>query len=195
MPRPPVPTSHIENFVYTANFDPAMRLLEALSFELSLDGGVTWTQPTIAQMWFGAELPETFAQFIDLFSELSPQLSTAELQTLLPGAQGRWNAKRWDDEQNISRAHGKAYEIILERSEDKHSSGDYFIGALKDITAARHKVRIVDEQQSRLRALGVVSITDFNGQRILLTSMTEDYCPRAAQISFRIKERSRVKRF
>ena len=174
----------------TANYEPAFRLLDAFSFELSLDTGFTWSQPSRARHALGADLPASLSEFIQQLDTVTPRLSEGALKALLPGAQ-----RRWDVSLDGRRRRGY-YEIIIERAHqtDSHSGDDAetFVGVMRDVTDAHMEAMRVQEQSEKAASLGSLSGSEFALQQNLLTNLSKNYCPQAASISFTLKDRQRL---
>ena len=173
----------------TANYDPAFRLLDAVTFELSLDDGFTWAQPEQARAFFGAELPKTIEQFISGIEAAEPRLSAQALKALLPGAQGRWSMQR--------RVNGRLqyYDIITERSHLAQDGEDLFIGVIRNITQLHLKYERSEQRANQAHTLGCLNETDFKIQLDLMSKLASSHCPKAVEISFKLKDRERVVRF
>lgn len=176
-------------------FDPVLGLLDAVSFNLTLGQDLTWSQPHMARVKFGPDLPATLLQLTHLFSNVTPRFSAARIKEILPGAQACWEATQHKSGQDNKTDVGIIYEIIIERSESASLTEDQFLGVIRDVTAERRAQEVINLHESRLRDLGWLELADFQSQRGLLEKMAREYCPNAVQISFTLKDRERVKRF
>ena len=170
----------------SANDEPAFRLLKALSFELSLETGFIWAQPSLAREILGVDLPAHLAALTERFEAISPRLTEASLNALLPGAQRKWDVQ-------LARRGGRLLhlEIIFERA-GEHDKGHDFVGVMRDVTEAHIETERVREQSARAASLGSLSGSDFALQKDLLTKLSHSFCPQAAFISFTLKGRERI---
>jgi len=171
----------------SANDEPAFRLLKAVSFELSLEGGFIWAQPSYAREILGADLPAHLPALTERFEAISPRLTGASLKALLPGAQRTWDAQLAGRGERILH-----FEIIFERVGEYGDTGESFVGVLRDVTDAHIETEHVREQSERAASLGSLSGSDFALQKDLLTKLSHSFCPQAAFISFTLKGRERI---
>jgi len=164
-----------------ANTENALRLMRAASFELILGRRLTWPHMDMARHLLRRDLPDSLLQLTQMFVDITPRLSAASLQTLLPGAQGIWRAQI-DDE--MSRVH--YLEIIIKRNIDTADGEVSFSGLLRNVTREQQK-QIDDITQQKVQAaLGCVTPAVFQTQMLLLTKLASGHCPNAAMLQLTI---------
>ena len=165
-----------------ANRQTAFRLLRAACFELTLGRELVWLQSNMAELLLRCDVPRSFLQFTQIFTDITPRLSVASLQALLPGAQSRWSAAI-KTENNPARY----YDILIERYADNASGEACFAGYVRDVTAD-HLAAIQNTSRQKADAdLGCKTSAAFDAETKLLTQLAVNYCPDAALLSFNLQ--------
>lgn len=165
-----------------ANTQTAFRLMQVASFEFILGGELTWLQSGMAMRLFRGATPESFFGLSDMFTQISPRLSSASLQALIPGAQGRWSAEIINEKD-----HTRFYELIIERGVNNDDDEACFSGFIRDVTQDHQDVIQAKARRKAEAELGCVTGEDFKAQRALLTQLAREHCQDAAMMCLSLR--------